>query len=82
MGRGILFVTTDQQRYDALGCNGGAIARTPVIDGLAAAEDFFAAFERTELVVRVVGVDILEVGTLVGGHDDCLLGGERRSRSR
>ena len=36
MGRGILFVTTDQQRYDALGCNGGAIARTPVIDGLAA----------------------------------------------
>ena len=52
------------------------------IDGLAAAEDFFAAFERTELVVRVVGVDILEVGTLVGGHDDCLLGGERRSRSR
>ena len=36
MGRGILFVTTDQQRYDALSCNGGAIARTPVIDGLAA----------------------------------------------
>jgi hypothetical protein len=23
MGRKILFVTTDQQRYDALGCNGG-----------------------------------------------------------
>jgi arylsulfatase A-like enzyme len=36
MGRKILFVTTDQQRYDALGCNGGTIARTPVIDGLAA----------------------------------------------
>ncbi len=35
MGRKILFVTTDQQRYDTLGCNGGAIARTPVIDGLA-----------------------------------------------
>ena len=30
MGRKILFVTTDQQRYDALGCNGGRIARTPV----------------------------------------------------
>ena len=29
MGRNILFVTTDQQRYDALGCNGGTIARTP-----------------------------------------------------
>jgi arylsulfatase A-like enzyme len=36
MGRSILFITTDQQRYDALGCNGGTIARTPVIDALAA----------------------------------------------
>ena len=36
MGRKILLVTTDQQRYDALGCNGGAIARTPVVDELAA----------------------------------------------
>ncbi len=36
MSRRILFVTTDQQRYDALGCNGGTVARTPVVDGLAA----------------------------------------------
>ncbi|HRE00344.1 MAG TPA: sulfatase-like hydrolase/transferase [Ilumatobacteraceae bacterium] len=36
MGRKILFVTTDQQRYDTLGCNGGTVARTPVLDGLAA----------------------------------------------
>jgi hypothetical protein len=36
MGRKILFVTTDQQRFDAIGCNGGTVARTPVIDGLAA----------------------------------------------
>jgi arylsulfatase A-like enzyme len=36
MGRKILFVTTDQQRYDTLGCNGGTVARTPVIDSLAA----------------------------------------------
>jgi|SRR5215204_4688225 len=36
MGRNILFVTTDQQRYDSLGCNGGQIARTPVADRLAA----------------------------------------------
>ncbi len=36
-GRCILFVTTDQQRYDTLGCNGGTLARTPVIDGLARA---------------------------------------------
>ncbi len=34
--RKILFVTTDQQRYDTLGCNGGTVARTPVVDGLAA----------------------------------------------
>ena len=26
MGRKILFVTTDQQRYDTLGCNGGTLA--------------------------------------------------------
>src|SRR5271169_564902 len=36
MGRNILFITTDQQRYDALGCNGGKIAQTPVADRLAA----------------------------------------------
>ena len=36
MGRKILLVTTDQQRYDTLGCNGGELARTPVVDGLAA----------------------------------------------
>ncbi|HEX9682654.1 MAG TPA: sulfatase-like hydrolase/transferase [Acidimicrobiales bacterium] len=36
MGRKILFITTDQMRYDALGCNGGTVARTPVVDGLAA----------------------------------------------
>jgi arylsulfatase A-like enzyme len=36
MGRKILFVTTDQQRYDSLGCNGGPVARTPVADRLAA----------------------------------------------
>ena len=36
MGRKILLVTSDQQRYDTLGCNGGTVARTPVIDGLAA----------------------------------------------
>ncbi len=36
MGRNILFITTDQQRFDALGCTGGSVARTPVVDGLAA----------------------------------------------
>ena len=36
MGRKILFVTTDQQRYDTLACNGGQLSRTPVVDRLAA----------------------------------------------
>src|SRR5688572_26571923 len=36
VGRKILFVTTDQQRYDTLGCNGGRVARTPVLDAIAA----------------------------------------------
>lgn len=36
MKRNILLVTTDQMRYDALGCNGGKVARTPVVDSLAA----------------------------------------------
>ncbi|SVC47175.1 uncharacterized protein METZ01_LOCUS300029, partial [marine metagenome] len=35
MNRNILLITTDQQRYDSLGCTGGDIARTPTIDGLA-----------------------------------------------
>jgi arylsulfatase A-like enzyme len=36
MGRKILFVTTDQRRYDTLGCNSGTVGRTPVVDRLAA----------------------------------------------
>jgi arylsulfatase A-like enzyme len=35
MGRKILLITTDQMRYDALGCNGGRVARTPCLDHLA-----------------------------------------------
>ena len=36
MVRNILLITTDQQRFDGLGCNGGAFAKTPNLDGLAA----------------------------------------------
>ena len=32
----ILFITADEQRFDALGCNGGTIAKTPRLDSLAA----------------------------------------------
>ena len=35
MGRKILFITSDQQRYDSLGVTGGEIARTPNLDALA-----------------------------------------------
>jgi arylsulfatase A-like enzyme len=31
----ILLITTDQQRYDTLGCNGNALVQTPHIDALA-----------------------------------------------
>jgi len=34
--RRILLITTDQQRADTLGCYGGTLARTPVVDSLAA----------------------------------------------
>jgi len=37
MGRKILFITTDQMRFDAIGANGQRIARTPNIDALARA---------------------------------------------
>jgi arylsulfatase A-like enzyme len=36
VGRNILLITTDQQRYDAYGVNGGTVARTPNVDRLAA----------------------------------------------
>ena len=32
--RNILFITVDQQRFDAIGVLGGTIARTPVLDAL------------------------------------------------
>jgi len=35
--RNILFITTDQQRFDSLGVTGNRIARTPAIDALARA---------------------------------------------
>ena len=35
MGRKILFITTDQMRFDAIGANGQKHAKTPAIDALA-----------------------------------------------
>ena len=31
----ILFLLTDQQRFDSLGCNGAPICRTPAVDEIA-----------------------------------------------
>jgi len=41
--RNVLFVMTDQQRTDTLGCYGNPHVRTPVIDGLAAEATVFDA---------------------------------------
>jgi hypothetical protein len=41
MGRKILFITTDQQRYDTVGTNGGLLSRTPVLDRLAAEGELY-----------------------------------------
>lgn len=35
MGRNILFVTTDQQRFDSIGCNGNEYCHTPNVNELA-----------------------------------------------
>ena len=35
MSKNVLLITTDQQRYDSLGCTGGLVASTPVLDGIA-----------------------------------------------
>jgi hypothetical protein len=35
--RNILFITTDQQRFDSLGATGNPVTRTPVVDALARA---------------------------------------------
>jgi hypothetical protein len=34
--RNVLLITADQQRFDALGCHGHQVAKTPTLDGLAA----------------------------------------------
>jgi hypothetical protein len=41
MGRKILFITTDQQRYDTVGTNGALLSRTPVLDRLAAEGELY-----------------------------------------
>ena len=54
MGRNILLITTDQMRFDALGCNGGIVARTPVIDALAAEGINIQMISTSEIKISVV----------------------------
>ena len=57
MPRNILFITTDQQRYDSLGCTGGTIARTPVVDALAADGINYQPRAQPEHRVHAVALD-------------------------
>jgi arylsulfatase A-like enzyme len=50
VGRKILFITTDQQRFDTLACNGGVLSRTPVADQLAAQGVRYSRCQPTSVV--------------------------------
>ena len=45
-----LFIMTDQQRWDWLGCAGHPVVKTPNIDALAAAGTRFSNFQVTPLL--------------------------------
>lgn len=67
MKRNILLITTDQMRYDALGCNGGQVARTPAIDALAAAGINYRRAHNQNVVCMPARATII-TGQHVGSH--------------
>jgi arylsulfatase A-like enzyme len=67
MGRKILFITADQQRYDAFGCNGGHVARTPHVDALAAAGTTYRRAHPQSVVCMPSRATML-TGQLVSTH--------------
>ena len=67
MPRNILLITTDQMRYDALGCNGGEVARTPVIDKLAARGINYRRAHNQNVVCMPARATII-TGQHVGSH--------------
>ena len=46
----VLFINTDQQRADTLGCSGNPLARTPHLDALAASGALFTSCYATQPV--------------------------------
>jgi len=67
MPRNILLITTDQMRYDALGCNGGEIARTPTLDGLARSGINYRRAHNQNVVCMPARASII-TGQHVGSH--------------
>ena len=67
MGRKILFITTDQMRFDAIGANGNRIARTPAIDRLAA-EGINYARAHNQNVVCMPARSTMITGQYVSTH--------------
>jgi len=70
MGRKILLVTAEAQRYDGLGFNGGMVASTPVIDRLAAGGITYHRAHATSTAVAESLASLLE-----GRHPVALRGG-------
>ena len=65
--RNILLITTDQMRFDALGCNGGNVARTPTIDALASTGLNYARAHNQNVVCMPARATII-TGQHVGSH--------------
>lgn len=67
MKRNILLITTDQMRYDALGCNGGKVAKTPTIDGLSSEGINYRRAHNQNVVCMPARATII-TGQHVGSH--------------
>lgn len=65
--RNILLITTDQMRYDALGCNGGEVARTPHLDRLSAGGINYRRAHNQNVVCMPARATII-TGQHVGSH--------------
>ena len=71
--KNIVLITTDQQRYDSLGCCGGSWMRTPSLDALAASGARFSRAYCTNPVCTPSRVSIM-TGKLPGRHGSYNIG--------